>query len=506
MPPAIWVPLLLAARLYRNTRTAEAAPADASGDAASASASTGTADAAPAGASGDAVSASTPFSASLADAQSLLAPPAPEGGSAFSRARTIAALGRTLELFPPDVTDARATEDQLSFDANNFSLTDETLDVAGFGVFPAAALLNHACAPTVVLSYGFAVGAPAEEATTLFCRTLVRVRAGDELTHSYADATKPVDARRNELRMQYGFVCDCSGCVAEAAAAAAAADAGGGGAGGGTSSDEAARGRLMISTSRTLATEPDLPMTASLLDAMRAEDPWPEAVPVPAAVALHWKTDPAFPRAVGQLDLAVIIHGVRLLRRSLPPFHADVMQGVHAAMSAALQTQNWIIAEAAARHLLADLRGRATFAHSIDADDDADAGSGPAAPLYALQLVPVADIYAAWARELEMASAVDTPGVGQALARGARVALPPVPLSADVLASRARAATAFFAPPTRAASAVPLGVGQEALSTKDLRAAAARLYARAAACIELAFGAQSPYAKKQRAAVRFIAE
>ena len=468
VPPAIWVPLLLAARLYRNA----GAPGGDDSEGASAT-------------------APTPFSASLADAQSLIAPPAPENGSSFSRARTIAALGRTLELFPVDVTDARATADQLSFDANNFSLTDETLDIAGFGCYPAAALLNHSCAPSVVLSYGFAVGAPAEEATTLFCRTLVHVREGEELTHSYVDATKPVDTRRSELRLQYGFVCDCSACVKEASSSeAAAADASGG-----ASTDEAARGRLMISQSRSLATEPDLPMTVSLLDAMRTEEPWPEAVPVPVAVAQNWKTDPAFPRFVGQLDLAVIIHGVRLLRRSLPPFHTDVMQGVHAAMSAALQMQNWVIAEAAARHLLADLRTRATFAHSVD-----DAGSGPAAPLYALQLVPVADIYAAWARQLEIAAAAETPGLGQAIAKGARVALPPVALSADLLESRVRAATAFFAPPSTASCAAPLSVDQESISTKDFRAAAARLYERAATCIELSFGAHSPYAKKQRSA------
>jgi hypothetical protein len=465
------VPLILAARMYRGAETPERGPS--------------------AGAA-----AGAPFVATVADAQTLVAPPAPETGSAFARARTIAALGRTLELFPPEI--GGATEDQLAFDANNFSLTDETLDVAGFGCYPAAALLNHSCAPNVVLSYGFAIGAPADEATTLYCRTLVRVREGDELMHSYVDPTKNVEARRGELRSQYGFTCDCSACTSEAASNTMRAEDGPSDAG---AAEDAARGRLMIAQSRAISTEPDLPMTISLLGAMASEEPWPEAVPVPASVAANWKTDPTFPRYVGQLDLAVIVHGIRLLRRSLPPFHSDVMQGVHAAMGVALRMQNWAIAEAAARHLLADLRSRATFAHSID-----DAGFGPAAPLYALQLVPVADIYAAWARELEIAEAAATPGLGQSFARGARVVLPPAVVGAEVLASRLRAATAFFTPTSSGARAPePLGVGQDGLSTKDFRDAAARLYERAASCTELAFG-PSPYAAKQRGAARAMNE
>ena len=519
VPVAQWVTLLLAARLYR------ACPPGGEGGGAAAVA------APPSGA---------PFPAALADVHSLRVAP----GADAAHAETVVALGRQLDLFPPAAVlpDARARADVEAFESNNFSVTDETLEVAGCGVYPAAALLNHSCAPNTVLSFGF-VADPALPPTTLLVRTLVPVRAGEELTHAYCDATKPVEERRGELRAVYSFLCDCPACawqnppegsgaafssrfispafppshthahthtslplpraggVEAAAAAAAAAPPPPAGA----DIERVARASLMLSEARAIAAEPELPISPAIFAAMAAEGARPAAEPIPPAVAAEWQTDPSFAARVLRLELAVLTHGVRTLRAAgAPPFREDIMRGVHAVLATAPPAGDYALAEAACRHLLADLRGRATFAHTVPgAGAGAGAGAGggrPTAPLYALQLVPLADIYAQWAREVERSEAVATPGLGQAAAargRGAG-ALPPAPLPREVLEGREAAAGAFFCPPGPGGGGDPLGVGQAQLSSTDLRAAAAGLFAVAAEGARAAFGPRAPHAERLR--------
>lgn len=215
VPPPVWVPLLLAARLYRGQGAAAVLPAPALA-AATATAETTS------GTAATAASASAPaFYATLADLQSLsvLAPASNPASPAYARAQAIVALARQLNLFPPVsvLSDARAIRDQLVFDSNNFTLTDETFDVTGFGAYPAAALMNHSCTPNVVLSYGFTAGAADGQAaaTTQIVRTLLPLKEGDELVHPYCDVTKSAAERRAELYSQYAFDCDCAACSVE---------------------------------------------------------------------------------------------------------------------------------------------------------------------------------------------------------------------------------------------------------------------------------------------------
>ena len=75
----------------------------------------------------------------------------------------------------------------------------------GFGVYPAAAALNHSCAPNCVLTYGEGAG--------IRVRTTSGVKRGDELTHAYVNLAAPTRTRRAELHAKYAFTCDCSRCV-----------------------------------------------------------------------------------------------------------------------------------------------------------------------------------------------------------------------------------------------------------------------------------------------------
>ncbi len=189
----VWVPMLLAARFYRSRSSAVD---DASKSTANA------------------------FSGTIADLQGLSfdAKATDPNSDAYRIAQAIVALARQLDLFPDSsvLSDEQAIRDQLIFNVNNFSLTDKTIDMTGFGVYPGAALMNHSCAPNVVLCYGFALGKDAAPSPTAqIVRTLLPLKKGDELLHSYVDVTKSVSDRRKELNAQYSFSCNCSACDVE---------------------------------------------------------------------------------------------------------------------------------------------------------------------------------------------------------------------------------------------------------------------------------------------------
>ena len=299
----------------------------------------------------------------------------------------------------------------------------------------------------------------------------------------------------------------------------------------------------------TIASEPTNTFTTTLIETMINENATPPPIPIPLQVASNWQSDTTFPTLVLKLELSILVHAVRLLRRTLPPFHSDVMLGVRHVVSAAFQLNDWIIAEAATRHLLSELRVRTTFAHTAGAagiralesaglipigctSDEAAAAAPPVTPLYTLQLIPIAEMYLMWAQELELAGAMNTPGFGQdnATSEGGENdqrrpdrSLPHVDLSVEMMKAREDATQVFFSPPVSATGVgaaaaagggdgelLPCKVGSGGggggstllLSTRDLRAVAASLYRTAARGIELAYGTDAPYALKQRKAAK----
>jgi SET and MYND domain-containing protein len=264
VPVDVWMPMLLLARIFRGSRAGEALELGAP-----------PAPEPPPPAAALAAAAAARFP-SLAAVRALQPPP-PPARAAAGTTQGIIMLGRTLELFPASATDAELAGVLEALQGNNFSPTDAALSPVGFGCFPAAALLNHSCRPNCCISYGFtgaagwplraaagaaagAAGADPEAApeplrTVMAVRTLLPVKAGEELTHAYCDITQPKVARARDLLERYGFVCGCAGCSEEGGEAAAA---GGGGGGGGDAADAAliARIKTMLLESRNIATNP----------------------------------------------------------------------------------------------------------------------------------------------------------------------------------------------------------------------------------------------------------
>ena len=265
VPPHVWIPMLLLARIFR--------------------ASSGT----PKGQALAPVGA-VPLPAPLhyPTLEAVLALQAPTGGDTgvSGMAAGVIALGRSLGLFPATVTDEQLATTHNALQLNNFSPTDESQAPVAFGCYPLAALMNHSCRPNVAISYGF-IGGPAwpetESASSsssgsassgsgaqaaaaaaasppvalrqcMAVRTLLPIAKGEEVCHSYVDITLPKEARVGDLAARYGFRCTCPTCASEPAAAAAS---------------EAeplpgdvqatlARAKAMVMRSREIATEPEL--------------------------------------------------------------------------------------------------------------------------------------------------------------------------------------------------------------------------------------------------------
>jgi len=328
-------------------------------------------------ADGEGAVIATPLMHSRADVRALRG----TGGTPSALALQVLALARQ-HLLPPSVTDDEALAYLAAFEANNFSPTDAHLEPVGFGVYPAAALLNHACRPTCTISYVFAGGdaaiIPPHLRSSLLVRTLLDLQPGDELTHSYCDPTLPLGERRTLLREGYGFECDCNACVEESCEAAALER---------TLTDRSApwftRGRALVRESGTIASEPNLPTSVAALASMAHDGAQP-----PAAMS-----DRQDVHTMLALEAAVIAHGIRLLREHLPPFHAEVLSAVRKLQARAALGGDAAALEATSRHLLAAARHSATL-RTFVAAPDSETGYAPVNhPLYSQLLRPLAELY-----------------------------------------------------------------------------------------------------------------
>jgi hypothetical protein len=80
-------------------------------------------------------------------------------------------------------------------------------------LFVVGALFNHACEPNV--EYTACSFAEGDDAPRVVFRALTDVAEGEELCHSYIDATIPVQERRKKLLLTYRFACRCALCERE---------------------------------------------------------------------------------------------------------------------------------------------------------------------------------------------------------------------------------------------------------------------------------------------------
>jgi len=161
-------------------------------------------------------------------------------------------VGFRLGLFGPRVDASHVSSLLLplltSFQSNNFAITNGLLVANGGGIYPIGALLNHSCQPNCCITYQtYAQGEsrelrggesemggiqiqnqnqnqnqqqekasyPSSATHVQSIRTLVPIRAGEELTHSYIDAAATTHRRRQQLLERYYFHCMCQRCVDE---------------------------------------------------------------------------------------------------------------------------------------------------------------------------------------------------------------------------------------------------------------------------------------------------
>ncbi|EFW99604.1 set and mynd domain protein [Grosmannia clavigera kw1407] len=102
-----------------------------------------------------------------------------------------------------DASLAIAVEAMCKIHTNSFDRSD--VDVAYTGTFLDAhlAMANHSCVPNAVVSFA---------GRKAFLRAEQAIRAGDEVTISYIDYTKPKSVRQRGLDL-YHFTCDCARCA-----------------------------------------------------------------------------------------------------------------------------------------------------------------------------------------------------------------------------------------------------------------------------------------------------
>lgn len=139
----------------------------------------------------------------------LAAAPAEQAAHADGVAR--AALSHGLCAGGPPAPAALAARLARAFACNNFGVCSPSGagGLLGAGLWPLGAVLNHSCAPNCALAHLLdARGAP----PTQLVRTILPVRRGSELRHSYVDSSAGKAQRRAALRAPYGFECGCERC------------------------------------------------------------------------------------------------------------------------------------------------------------------------------------------------------------------------------------------------------------------------------------------------------
>ncbi|KAK1988901.1 hypothetical protein LZ30DRAFT_386332 [Colletotrichum cereale] len=106
-----------------------------------------------------------------------------------------------------DEADAAWSREALIFRTNGFTMAGGTV-----GIFPRIAKLNHSCRPNAgTASVGGSGGDEGPARRVIYAAR--DIRAGEEVTITYAPLVQTTDERRARLA-QWGFTCDCAACKA----------------------------------------------------------------------------------------------------------------------------------------------------------------------------------------------------------------------------------------------------------------------------------------------------
>ena len=90
---------------------------------------------------------------------------------------------------------------------NAFTITDDTLQPMGIGIYLKASRFNHSCDPNATQSF-----IPTKTSVILRIHANRFIAKGQEILISYIDLTYPAWWRRQQLVSSYGFFCHCRRC------------------------------------------------------------------------------------------------------------------------------------------------------------------------------------------------------------------------------------------------------------------------------------------------------
>lgn len=118
-------------------------------------------------------------------------------------------------LMPVSVSDEEVEQEIVRSRLNDFFIQQFTggdPSPIAAAVYPLGALLNHSCYPTCVCSYRLDDSSSSGMTWIQEFRACRDVKAGEELTHAYVDASDWATHRRAALFDRFGFVCTCARC------------------------------------------------------------------------------------------------------------------------------------------------------------------------------------------------------------------------------------------------------------------------------------------------------
>ena len=93
---------------------------------------------------------------------------------------------------------------------NAFTVCDGEGSSLGFGLYLAAAVINHSCEPSLVQTFQY--GGTENKPPSLLLTTCRSVADRDQLCIAYTDSRAPAKRRREILLTGYKFLCTCSRC------------------------------------------------------------------------------------------------------------------------------------------------------------------------------------------------------------------------------------------------------------------------------------------------------
>ena len=94
---------------------------------------------------------------------------------------------------------------------NGITITNDSLEPLGIGIYPLLSLVNHSCLPNCCVYFDSQTSAAQPPRAVL--KVITPIQSGDCLNIAYIDLASTTISRRRELKENYCFDCRCSRCT-----------------------------------------------------------------------------------------------------------------------------------------------------------------------------------------------------------------------------------------------------------------------------------------------------